>query len=168
MIYGIIITSISLLLDALLSSFIPFGASNSIFVIPMFTVISLIIIYPYYNNRWDYLKVCLLFGLIYDILFTNTLGLNITLFFVIGFIISLLDDTLSNTLFSIIIKMLIVIVLYDSLTYFILYFLDYMDYNIMSLVEKLYKSLLLNVIYITILYFSTNAIAKKLSIRKAN
>ena len=43
-----------------------------------------------------------------------------------------------------------------------------MDYNIMKIVEKLYKSLLLNVIYITILYFSTNAIAKKLSIRKAN
>lgn len=168
MFFGIIITSISLLLDALISSFVPISTINNVFVVPMFTIISLIIIYPYYEEKFSFIKVCILFGLIYDILFTNTLGLNISLFFIIGYIITFMDDILSNTLFSIIIKMLIVILLYDTLTYAILLLMNYMNYGILELFEKLYKSILLNVIYITILYFSTNVIAKKLSIRKAN
>lgn len=169
MIFGIIISSISLLFDALLSSYIPIFINNNNLFIPMFTVISLIIIFPYFNNdEIGYLKICALFGLIYDILFTNTLGLNIVLFVIIGFIINFLDGTLSNSLISVIIKMLVVIIVFDSLTYFILLMLDYMDYGIIILLKKLLKSLILNLIYIIILYFSTNGLAKKYKIRKAN
>lgn len=169
MIFGIIISSISLLLDALLSSYIPIFINNNNLFIPMFTIISLIIIFPYFNNdEYSYLKICALFGLIYDILFTNTLGLNIVLFIIIGFIINFLDGTLSNSLISVIIKMLIVIIIFDSLTYFILLMLDYIDYGILILLKKFLKSLILNFIYIIILHFSTNGLAKKYRIRKAN
>lgn len=169
MIFGIIISSISLLLDALLSSYIPIFINNNNLFIPMFTIISLIIIFPYFNNdEYSYLKICALFGLIYDILFTNTLGLNIVLFIIIGFIINFLDGTLSNSLISVIIKMLIVIIIFDSLTYFILLMLDYIDYGILILLKKFLKSLILNFIYIIILHFSTNGLAKKYRIRRAN
>lgn len=160
--------SISLLLDSLLSYFVPIGVFNNIFIVPMFTIISLIIIYPYCEERKDFFKICLLFGFIYDILFTNVFGLNITIFFIIGYVISFMDGILSNTLFSIIIKMIIVILLYDTLTYFILVILNYMNYDIFALFKKLYKSILINIIYITTLYFTTNELAKRFSIRKAN
>jgi len=169
MIFGIIISSISLLLDALLSGYIPIFINNNNLFIPMFTVISLIIIFPYFNNdEFSYLKVCALFGLIYDVLFTNTLGLNIVLFIILGFIINFLDGTLSNSLISIIIKMLVVIIIFDSLTYLILLMLDYINYGILVLLKKILKSLTLNFIYFVILHFFTNIIAKKYRIRKTN
>lgn len=169
MIFAILISSISILLDALLSNYFPIFPFSHNIVVPMFTLVSLIIIYPYFNGDiFKYSKVCLLFGLIYDILFTNTLGLNITLFFIISYIIVFLDDNLSNSLVSIFIKMIIVIAVFDLLTYLVLMLLNYMNYEFMTLLYKFLKSLFTNSIYITILYFTTNAISKKYRIRKTN
>lgn len=168
MIFGIIITSISFLLDAFCSNYIFVSVSNNNIFIPMFTLISLIITLPYFNNENNkYLMACTIFGLIYDITFTNTLGFNAALFLIVGFVIIFLDNSLAHNLFNSILKMLIIIIIYDTLTYFILIILNYINYSIITLGMKILKSLLLNTIYITILYFSTNVISKKLRIRKS-
>ena len=167
MIFGIIIATISFLLDSFISMYIPISVSNYNILVPMFTIISLILIYPYYNNNEkNYLITCLVFGLLYDITFTNTFGLNVALFLSVGYTIIFLDGALSNNLFSLIIKMLIVIILYDLITYIILIMLNYIDYSILTLVIKVGKSLILNIIYLTITYFITNSIAKNLHIKK--
>lgn len=168
MIFGIIISAISFLLDAFLSMYIPISVSNNNILVPMFTIVSLIIILPYFNNdSKKYLITCFIFGLIYDISFTNTFLLNALLFLVIGYIIIFLNETLSNTLFSLIIKMLIIITFYDLITYLILLLLNYIDYGIISLVIKIGKSLTLNIIYLTLMYFTTNVISKKFRIKKS-
>lgn len=168
MIYGIIISFISFLLDAFISSYIPISITNNNVLVPMFTLVSLVIIYPYFNNEnQNYLIVCLIFGLLYDITFTNTFGLNSTLFCVIGFVTIFLNNGLSNSLISLLIKLVINIVIYNLLLYLILIMLDYMDYRFISLLLKILKSLLLNCIYLIILYFTTNKIAKKLDIKKS-
>ena len=168
MIFGIIVTVISFLIDSFLSNYLYVSVSNNNIFIPMFTLLSFIITLPYFNNQSNnYLISCFIFGLIYDITFTNTLLLNAALFTLIGFVIILLDNGLSNNYFNSIIKMLIVIIIFDSLTYVILLMLDYIDYNILDLLLKIAKSLLLNFIYITVFYFCTNVIAKKLHIKKS-
>ena len=168
MIYGIVISSISFLLDAFLANYIYVSVGNNNIFIPMFTLLSLIIILPYFNNKSNnYLAVCAIFGLLYDIVFTNTFLFNAALFTLTGFIIMLLDNGLADNYFNSIIKMLIVIIIFDSLTYVILLMLDYIDYNILDLLLKIAKSLLLNFIYITVFYFCTNVIAKKLHIKKS-
>lgn len=167
MILGIIIILVSFFLDAFSSMYIPIWISNYNVLVPMFTIISLIIIYPYFNNNENnYLITCLVFGLLYDVTFTNTFGLNIALFFGIGFLIIFIDNILSNNLFSLIIKMLIVIVLYDTLTYTILLMLNYIDYGILTLIIKILKSLILNIIYLALTYFIANKISKKYHIKK--
>ena len=168
MIYGIIISFISFLLDAFLSSYIPISITNSNILVPMFTLVSLIIIYPYFNNEnQNYLIVCLIFGLLYDITFTNTFILNSTLFGVVGFVTIFLNNGLSNSLISLLIKLVINIIIYNLILYLILVMLDYMDYGFMSLIFKVLKSLVLNCIYLISLYFTTNKIAKKLHIKKS-
>ena len=168
MIFGIIITIISFLLDSFISSYIPITVSNYNVLVPMLTIVSLIVIYPYFNNNSkNYLITCLSFGILYDITFTNTLGLNLALFLGLGYIILFLDGALSNNLFSLIIKMLIIIIIYDLITYLILLMLNYIDYGILTLIFKIGKSIILNTIYLTISYFLTNSIAKKLHIKKS-
>jgi len=168
MIFGIIIAAISFLLDSFISMYIPITISNYNVLVPMFTIVSMIIIYPFFNNNEkSYLITCLVFGLLYDITFTNTLGLNTALFFGLGYIIVFLDSALSNNLFSLIVKMLIIIILYDLITYLILTILNYIDYGLLTLLIKIGKSLLLNTIYLTLTYFVTNSISKKLHIKKS-
>lgn len=168
MIFSVIIVSISLLLEALLSNYLPIFVGSQNFFIPMFTLVSLVIVFPYYNETSKFLKLCFIFGLIYDILFTNTIGLNITLFLLIGLILNFLDSALSNTLFSIIIKMVISIIVYDVLSYGILLLLNYLNYNVLILLMKILKSLTLNVIYAIILYLIVGVIGKELKIKKLN
>lgn len=168
MILGIITVIVSFLLDSLVSQYLFSSITNNNILIPMFSLISLIIVYPYFgNNDKNYFMTCLILGLTYDITFTNTLGLNAVLFLFVGYIIVLLDNGLSNNLFSLIIKMLIVILVYDSLNYLILIILNYIDYGIIDLLFKILKSLLLNLIYLIVSYFVTNHISKKFNIRRA-
>jgi len=168
MIFCIIITTLSFLLDSYISMYIPISVTNNNILVPMFTIISLIIIYPYSNNNIKgYLTICLMFGLLYDITFTNTLGLNIALFFSIGYLISSLDSVLSNNLLSLIIKMMLIIIFYDVITYLILLLLNYIDYSVLTLVIKIGKSILLNTIYLTSIYLITNLLSNKLNIKKS-
>ena len=168
MILGILIVLISFFLDAFLSMYIPISVSNYNMLVPMFTIISLIISYPFFNgNEKNYLITCLVFGILYDITFTNTFGLNLALFFGIGFLIIFMDGGLSNNLFSLIVKMLVIIILYDLLTYLILLLLNYIDYGILTLIIKIGKSLILNTIYLISAYFITNMISKKFHIKRA-
>ena len=167
MILAIFTIIISFLLESYISMYIPISISNYNLFIPMFTIVSLLIIYPFFNNNTkNYLTVCLIFGTLYDIAFTNTLGLNLTLFFVLGYIIVILDNLLSNNLFNLLIKMICVIIIYDLITYFILIMVNYIDYSILTLIIKIGKSLILNILYLTVLYFITNSLAKKFHIKK--
>lgn len=165
---GIITVIISFVLDSFVSQYIFSSITNFNIFIPMFSLISLIIVFPYFNsNNKDYLITCLITGLIYDITYTNTLGLNMALFLLSGYIIIFLDNGLSNNLFSLLIKMLIIIFIYDSLTYLILILLNYIDYNVIDLFIKILKSLTLNSIYLIFTYLITNIIAKHFKIRKS-
>lgn len=168
MIFSIVIVSISILLEAFLSNYIPIFVGNHNLFIPMFTIVSLVIVFPYFNENSKFLKLCFIFGIIYDILFTNTIGLNISLFLLIGLIVIFLDNGLSNTLFSILIKMIVSIIIYDVLSYGILLLLNYMHYDFLTLFMKIVKSFILNITYTVILYFVVEWIAKKLYIKKLN
>ncbi|MDD4548063.1 MAG: hypothetical protein PHI05_04920, partial [Bacilli bacterium] len=58
---------LSLILESLVSNIVPLG---SVFT-PLFSIVSLVLIYPFFNNNdLRYIKYCGITGLIYDIIFT--------------------------------------------------------------------------------------------------
>lgn len=162
-----IVTIISFFLDLFLSSIIPIINSSKVFLIPMFTIVSLVLMYPYFNNNQSqFFKYCIIIGFIYDIAVTNTLCVNAIIFLFLGFLTYLLDGGLSNNLMSIIFKSLIIIFVYDIIMYFILVLIGYINFDIFALVFKLLKSIVLNVIYVIICFNITENIAKKFRIKK--
>ena len=85
MIYTILI--ISFLLDFFLLSTID---SNSI-LFPLCSLMSLIIIYPFFKRR-DYNKfliICVILGVLYDVVLTGTPLLNVGIFLLTGIIIKI-------------------------------------------------------------------------------
>jgi len=103
----IIVLIISFILDSLISNFIPL---NSI-LMPLFTLMSLIIIYPYFNNHKNkYLLACFATGVCYDLIYTNTIITHAFLFLVIGFIITRLNLILSNNYVNVAIMAVIIII----------------------------------------------------------
>ncbi len=156
---------ISFILDSLISNFIPL---NSIFS-PLFTVVALIIIYPYFNNHKEkYLLTCFVTGVFYDLIYTNTIIIHGFLFLVIGFIIMKLNLILSNNYVNVAIMTVIIIIIYRLIAYGLLLITANTSFDFFILIKSIYSSLLLNIIYAILTFIITDKIATKLKIYRAN
>lgn len=161
MIYIVVI--ISFLLDSFVSLLIN---SNSL-LMPVFSLLSLVIIYPYIKKE-DYLKyfiTCAVTGILYDIIYTNTLFLNLGLFILLGLCVKLIFNIFSNNLLSNALTSIVIIILYRMSTYFILIIGGYLDYSFLKLLESIYSSIIVNLIYIIIFYLVINFISNKFRIK---
>ncbi len=158
----ILIILLSFYLEGIVNSFI-----NIDYLVPLFTMLSLIIVYPYlYNKKKLYIMICFITGLLYDIGYTDTLFLNATIFTLIGYIIMVLNKFITNNKFNVALISIILIILYRVITYIILNFINYVNKDINLLLNSIIDSILINIIYIVILYIITDIIANKKGIYK--
>lgn len=157
---------ISFLLESIVSNFVPL---DSILFLPLFTLVSLIIVSPYFNKKEaDYLKLCVVTGLFYDIVFTDTLCFHLLLFVLLGMFISKIMSYINFNFISIFILIPILITLYRTLSYSIICFSGFLTFDWTVLGESIYSSFLLNLFYGMILYFITDKLAKKYHIYKVD
>lgn len=164
MIIVIPVVVISFFLESIFSNFV---AIDSLLFIPLFTIISLVIIYPYFsNNDFKYLKYCAIIGLCYDIIFTNTLILNMVVFLSIGLIIKLVNIFISNNPLNVILISLISITFYRVITYFLLVIINFVSFNFNVLLKGVYSSLIINLAYGIIVYLLTDYLSKKHRVSK--
>lgn len=160
----IFILILSFLLDFFLLSII----KSSSILFPLCSLMSLIIIYPFFKKR-DYDKfliICLISGTLYDVVFTGTLFLNIGIFLLVGLIIKIIFRSFSNNPISNILTGLFVIVIYRTISYLIFCLSGNLDFSILELVRGIYSSLMVNLIYITIVYFLGLWIGTKFKIQR--
>ncbi|MBQ2872451.1 MAG: hypothetical protein IJE89_00410 [Bacilli bacterium] len=158
MIIAIIYVIISFLLDGIISNIIPFNLVDPSFFKTIYSVISLVIIYNYFDNKKKYLSILIILGILFDIIYTNTFILNIIVFITIYIILSNLDYVIPNNIITINIKSIICISLYHILTYIILLLANYNSYSIKLLFIILLRSLIMTIIYTTISYLIMNKI----------
>lgn len=154
----------SFFLESICSNFV--SINNSLFL-PLFSIISLIIIYPYFNNDdFKFFQFCAGVGLAYDLIFTNTLIFNMVIFLGIGVIIKLINFFISNNPLNIILISLLTIISYRIITFSILCIVGYKTFSINSLSKSIYSSLLLNIIYAFLVYLITDYFSHKYKIQK--
>lgn len=159
----VFIIILSLCLESIMSTLIPL---NSFFT-PLLSIVSLVLIYPYFANKDDdYLKTCALVGLIYDLVFTDTMFFNMIVFLLIGLLIKLINIVLSNNFINVMLITLITIIIYLTVTYLILAIIGYKTFNFHTLTATISQTLLLNVLYSFLLYLITDKISKKRKILK--
>ncbi|MEG0826143.1 MAG: rod shape-determining protein MreD [Bacilli bacterium] len=137
-----IIVLISFFLESILSNYINISTN---FFTPLFTITSLIVIYSKFENK--YLKICLLFGLLYDLVFTDTLFINMILFLLIGFFVKFVNIYLPKNYINNSIILIIIIIFYRIFIYIIMLMANQLTNNAFLLFKSIYSSLLLNIIY---------------------
>lgn len=153
----------SLLLESILTNAV---ALNSV-LLPLFSVVSLVIIYPYFNNKDShYLWFCTIIGLVYDIAFTNTLFLNASLFLVIGIILKKINTTFSNNHLNVSFITGFIIIFYRIVTYIILLIVNYLDFDGIFLLNGIINSLVLNILYAIAIYSLADYYSHKYKISK--
>lgn len=145
----IVILIISFLLESLVTKLF---LSNSILT-PLFTLTSLVVIFPYFKYEKDYFKLCLILGFLYDIAYTNTLFVHCILFFIIGYITKILNYYISNNYINNSLMLIINIIIYRFLYYVIFTLSNNYTFSLNNLFKGIYSSLLINIIYISIVYY---------------
>ncbi len=161
---AIIVTIISFFLESLVSNFV---SIHSNLFLPLFSIVALVIIYPYFKKeRSNYYKVAAILGLFYDIVFTDTLILNLFLFLMTAYFITKMNYMLSNNYFNVALMTVLAIAFYRSISFFVLVIIGYLPFSWFALGRGIMTSLVLNVIYAVILYGITDFISHKYHITK--
>lgn len=154
-----LILIISFLLDGVISNYLPV---NGIFA-SLFTLVSLIIVYPYFSgDKRSYYKYAFILGLAYDLIYTDTMIFYAFLFLLLAFIITKFMLVLNDNYLNIVIITIVSIVIFRSITYVLMVITGNVSFNYHLWFKGIYSSILVNIIYALILLF----ISARFNIRK--
>ena len=160
-----IVIIVSFILDSIISNSI----SLSSLLMPLCTLMSLIIAYPYFRGDIrKFLITCFVTGVFYDLIYTDTIIIHGFLFLMVGYIITKLNLVMSNNYLNVAIMAIICIVFYRFILYGLLLITANVSFSWLLLLKSIYHSLLLNIIYIVLIYIITDKISFKYRIRKSD
>lgn len=127
----------------------------------LYTLVTITLLYPYFNNEKKYYILLIIFGLLIDISYTNTLILNTFIFIAVSIIIKLLNNYIYHNLLTSNIVSLISVISYHIISFIILNILNYNNYTLNNLFTIIYNSIIGTIIYNTIMYLIIKLLFKK-------
>ena len=153
MIFQIVIVIISFFLDGILSNFLPYMLGDVSLFTPYFTLISLIVIYPFFKKRTkDYFILIGVVGFLYDLFYTNLLFTHAIFFLLIGYIVSFIYKKMELNLLTNLFLIIFVIVFYQIIFSLSLFIFNVVPITIENVLYLISHSLILNIIYGEIIY----------------
>ena len=150
----------SFLLEAIFTNIV---STNSLFI-PLFTITSFVLIYPYFKKKkQNYIIICLILGLFYDIAFADSIFVNTISFSLIGSLVILCYNYVKYNIYTSNIINIIIIISYRIISYLILLSINYITFNNKIFFRGIYSSLLINIIYGILLYIIIELLSKILN-----
>ena len=162
MIIYLIILLLSFFLDGIMSNYFTSMSFHISLFNTVYTVIALSCIASYFNNKKKYILLISLIGLFFDIVYTNTLLLNVFVFIILGLNVILLNSKLPNNILYNTLISLINVFVYYILTYLILIIVNYFNVSINVLLHILICSIIMSIIYSILLTFILNKLDLKI------
>lgn len=157
-----IIIVISLLLDGLLTNYLPFMINSLSVFTPLLTVVSLFVIYPLYDKKDNkYTITVFIIGIIYDLFYTNLLFIHAIIFLLLSILIKIIYKNFKIDILKVILFITILIISYESLMGFIIWIFHLNPITIQKLIYKISHSLILNIVYGEILFLIIKYLPKK-------
>ncbi|MBO5138806.1 MAG: rod shape-determining protein MreD [Bacilli bacterium] len=162
MVASIIIVLVSLLLDGLLTNYLPYLVGDLSLFTPLLTVVSIFIVYPYfYKNNKLYFIFSFVSGLVYDLFYTNLLFVDGILFLIVAFLTVKMTANIQINAFNVLYETLIVIIVYEVLFAILIVVFNLVPITLSKVLYKISHTLLLNIIYTEIIYFILKSFNRK-------
>ena len=147
----ILIIIFSLFLDFLLSNINYFLLSYFYHMITITTIVYLSNLYTN-PNRSNYYLLVFLTSIIYDSIFVGNLLITVSSFMIVAILNMFLKRHLRSNLFNNILMLILSIILYEVFILLLLFVVGYKSFEFGMLLYKITHSLLLNTIYIVIMF----------------
>lgn len=147
----ILIIIFSLFLDFLLSNI---NYSLLSYFYPMITITTIVYLSNFYtnSNRSNYYLFVFLTSIIYDSIFVGNLLITVSSFMAVAILNMFLKRHLRSNLFNNILMLILSIILYEVFILLLLFVVGYKSFEFGMLLYKITHSLLLNAIYIVIMF----------------
>lgn len=147
----ILIIIFSLFLDFLLSNI---NYSLLSYFYPMITITTIVYLSNLYTNpnRSNYYLLVFLTSIIYDSIFVGNLLITVSSFMAVAILNMFLKRHLRSNLFNNILMLILSIILYELFILLLLFVVGYKSFEFGMLLYKITHSLLLNTIYIIIMF----------------
>ena len=147
----ILIIIFSLFLDLLLSNI---NYSLLSYFYPMITITTIVYLSNLYTNpnRSNYYLLVFLTSIIYDSIFVGNLLITVSSFMIVAILNMFLKRHLRSNLFNNILMLILSIILYEVFILLLLFVVGYKSFEFGMLLYKITHSLLLNTIYIVIMF----------------
>lgn len=152
-----ILALISFVLDGVLSLLIK---QDSIYI-PLLSIMSLVIVYPYIKDKQRIFIIAGIVGLLYDVVYTQTLFLNTILFCFLALVVLLFYKYIPINIVNSYILAILLIFLFRGFSYLALIFFNELSFNWNALFKSIYSSIITNLLYLTIMPFILGKIASK-------
>ena len=115
----------------------------------------------YFNNEKKYYILLIIFGILMDVVYTNTFMLNVVLFIVISLIVKFLNFILPENILMVNIVSICSVILYHILSYVILTIINYNVYPLDLLFDICINSIIMTVVYTSLIYLFSNFLYNK-------
>ena len=166
---AVIIMVLSLLLDGILSNFTSYMKGDLTLFYPMLTLVSLIVIYPFFQkNKKRYLLSAFILGIGYDLFYTNLFIFNGVIFVIMAFLIIFIYKNIPTNFLTIILYTVVVIISYEVLTSLIFIIFNLEKITLIDILYKIGHSLILNIIYVELTYLIIKLLPRKYTKLKIN
>lgn len=156
----------SFLFQGFISTHLNYSIMNPSIFSCVYLLITLIILIPYFDNQKKYLRLLIIFGLLMDIVYTNTFILNTIIFLIIYFICRAINYFLPHNIFTVNLLNVISMIIYHVLTFLILLTIGYDSYSLSSLVTIITHSLIMTVLYGSLMYFIISSLMSKFQVKE--
>jgi len=165
MIVSVIVLIFSFLFQGFISNYINYTLTSPSWFSTIYILITLVILFPYFDNSKNYLKLLIIFGLLMDIVYTNTFILNVVVFLIIYFLCKLINFFLPHNIVTINLLNIISVVIYHILIFVILMIIGYDKYPLGLLFIIIKRSVPMTIIYGTVMYFIISKTLNYLNIK---
>ena len=150
---SIIYLFICLLLEFLMSNFFSSTLSSISLFTTIYTIIGLVILYPYFNNDKKFYLLAIICGILFDILYTSTFMFNLVLFIIVGIMIKILYNIFPENVFMTNLISFIIIMIYHIFCFSILNLLSNISYDFILLINIITHSIIMTIIYTSVCYY---------------
>ena len=144
-----LILILGFLLEGILSNFILLSTHSFNL---LFSLISIVLVYPFFKDNKKYYISCLIYGFVYDIVYTNTLFFHGWLFLCIGLFVRYSYQLFFSNILNVIVIVFLSILLYRFISYGLLCFTNYYDFSLLVLLKSITSSLFFNMFYMLLIY----------------
>ena len=143
---------VSFFLDGIIPQLINSFAGSAVFLLPFFTVTFLIYLAVILNKEpYELLILSFIFGLFYDVAYTNVLFLNSFIFIIISVLLLLFYRQIKTNVLINIIVTILTILIYISLNYLVFQILGVASFSLENIFYIFIRSIPINITYISLL-----------------